>query len=77
MVVDPLAPGLEVVGAALVSDALERPDANPVVERDAHGAFLPSLGMCVLQDGMVATCPVVTVAERLEDTHDLVAREIA
>jgi hypothetical protein len=76
VLVNPLAPGVKIVGSALVSDALERADANTVVEWNGDGSLLSGIGMRVLQNRVVTTGSVVAIAELPEHGNDFFARKI-
>ncbi len=77
MFVDPATPLAEIVRSTLFGDALECPDTKAVVKGDGDSSFLSRLGMSVLQNRVVTTCPIVTVAEFLEDVDDLPPREVS
>ena len=65
MFIDPLAPRMEVVRTALISNALERSDPNTVVKWNGNRSLFTSLGVGIFQDRVVATCSVMPVTEFL------------
>jgi hypothetical protein len=76
MLVDPLAPLVKVVCTALLSDALECSDADSIVKGYGDRSCFASFGMRVLENRVVATCPIVLVTEFLQDRNDFLAGEI-
>ena len=73
MLVDPATPRAEVVRTALLGDTLERPDTDAIMEWNGDSALFTSFWMCVFQNRVIAACPVMPVAELLQDGHNLAA----
>ena len=73
MFVDPPTPRMKIIRTALVGNTLESSDSDTVVEWDSDSAFFAGLWMCVFQNRVITTCPIMSVSKPSKHSNDLMA----